>query len=133
MWKKRELRDLSRRRAYTGGRSFDNSAHVERQSHGNTKNITGKRNRWSVWNISTTGFRGAHFATFPEKLVEPCILAGSPIGGTVLDPFMGSGTTGAVAKRLGRNFVGIEINPGYCEISKSRIAAAPEYFEQITI
>lgn len=98
--------------AYTGGRSFDNSAHVERQSHGNTKNITGKRNRWSVWNISTTGFRGAHFATFPEKLVEPCILAGSPIGGTVLDPFMGSGTTGAVAKRLGRNFVGIEINPG---------------------
>ena len=119
--------------AYTGGRSFDNSAHVERQSHGNTKNITGKRNRWSVWNISTTGFRGAHFATFPEKLVEPCILAGSPIGGTVLDPFMGSGTTGAVEKRLGRNFVGIEINPGYCEISKSRIAAAPEYFEQITI
>ena len=70
---------------------------------------------------------------FPEKLIEPCILAGSPAGGVVLDPFMGSGTTGAAAKRLGRDFVGIEINPRYCEIAKKRIGETPEFFEQITL
>ena len=64
---------------------------------------------------------GAHFAVFPEKLIEPCILAGCPEGGTVLDPFTGSGTTGVVAKRLGRNFVGIEINKEYQEMATRRI------------
>ncbi len=79
------------------------------------------RNKRSVWTISTRPFKGAHFATFPEKLVEPCILAGCPSGGTVLDPFMGSGTTLAVAKRLGRNSVGIDLNHDYCEIARKRI------------
>lgn len=91
------------------------------------------RNKRDVWTINTGGFRGAHFAVFPEKLVEPCILAGCPEGGTVLDPFAGSGTTGAVAKRLGRNFVGVEISPEYCEIAKKRIAEAPSFYEQIQI
>ena len=77
-----------------------------------------------MWTVSTNGFRCAHFATFPEKLIEPCILAGCPEGGTVLDPFTGSGTTGAVAKRLGRNFVGCEINPDYAKMAADRIAAA---------
>ena len=80
------------------------------------------RNKRSVWNICTSYFKGAHFAVFPEKLVEPCILAGCPEGGTVLDPFAGSGTTGVVAKRLGRNFTGIEINPAYCKLAENRIA-----------
>lgn len=83
----------------------------------------GKRNKRDVWTISTGGFRGAHFAVFPERLVEPCILAGCPEGGTVLDPFTGSGTTGAVAKRLGRDFVGVEINPQYRRMAIDRIAA----------
>ena len=108
--------------AYTGGQSFNNSAEVDRESHGNTKNEAGTRNKRDVWTVSTTGFRGAHFAVFPEKLIEPCILAGCPAGGTVLDPFTGSGTTGVVAKRLGRNFVGCEINPVYYEMATRRIS-----------
>lgn len=108
--------------AYTGGRSHDNSAQVERESHGNAENKTGRRNKRSVWSVSTNGFRGAHFAVFPEKLIEPCILAGCPDGGVVLDPFAGSGTTGVVAKRMGRGFVGCEINPSYVEMATGRIA-----------
>lgn len=79
------------------------------------------RNKRDVWSISTKGFKGAHFAVFPEKLVEPCILAGSKEGGIILDPFSGSGTTGIVAKRLRRNFIGIEINPAYHKMSIERI------------
>lgn len=108
--------------AYTGGRSHDNSAQVERESHGNSENKTGRRNKRSVWSVSTNGFRGAHFAVFPEKLIEPCILAGCPEGGVVLDPFAGSGTTGVVAKRMGRGFVGCEINPSYVAMAAGRIA-----------
>ena len=62
-----------------------------------------------------------HFAMYPEKLIEPCILAGSRVGGIVLDPFFGSGTTGAVAKRLGREYVGIDINERYCQKAQERI------------
>jgi DNA modification methylase len=79
------------------------------------------RNRRSVWSVNTKPFKEAHFATFPEKLVEPCILAGSPKGGLVLDPFFGAGTTGLVAKKLGRNYLGVEINPKYAQIASERI------------
>ena len=100
-------------------------ARVEQdESHGNRENQTGRRNKRDVWTVSTSGFRGAHFAVFPEKLIEPCILAGSPLGGTVLDPFAGSGTTGVVAKRLWRDFIGCEINPDYAQMAADRIAAA---------
>ena len=76
-----------------------------------------------VWDISTNAYRmGEHFAMFPEKLVEPCILAGSREGDTVLDPFFGSGTTGAVAKRLQREYIGIDLNPCYLEKAEMRIA-----------
>lgn len=84
------------------------------------KNLKG-RNRRSVWTIPTRAYPGAHFATFPEKLVEPCILAGCPKGGFVLDPFCGAGTTGLVALRLGRKFVGVELNPKYVQMAKRRI------------
>lgn len=80
------------------------------------------RNLRSVWNIATTPFPEAHFATFPKKLVEPCVKAGSRPGDTVLDPFAGSGTTGVVALRLGRSFIGIELNPQYAELARRRIA-----------
>ena len=79
-----------------------------------------KRNRRSVWTVPTQPFSGAHFATFPRALIEPCILAGSRPGDTVLDPFMGSGTTGQVATDLGRNFIGCELNPDYLRLHDMR-------------
>jgi DNA modification methylase len=80
------------------------------------------KNKRDVWTVSTSGFKGAHFATFPPKLIVPCVLAGSREGNTILDPFSGSGTTGVVALQNGRNYVGIELNPEYVEISKRRIS-----------
>ena len=80
------------------------------------------RNRRTVWSIPLSKFREAHFAVFPEKLAEVCILAGSPAGGIVLDPFFGSGTTGVVAERLGRSWLGIERSQEYCEMAQRRIA-----------
>ncbi len=80
-----------------------------------------KRHKRSVWNVATTPFKEAHFATFPEQLIEPCILAGSPAGGLVLDPFIGAGTTAVVAERLGRKWLGCELNPEYAAIAQTRI------------
>ena len=85
----------------------------------------GKRNRRSVWNINPASFKGSHFATMPEELAEVCIKAGCPEGGVVLDPFAGAGTTGLVAKRLNRRYVGIELNPAYAEMSRDRINGIP--------
>jgi DNA modification methylase len=81
------------------------------------------RNKRSVWHIATEPYPEAHFATYPTKLVEPCILAGSATGDLVLDPFCGSGTTGVVALRHGRRFIGIDLNPEYCELARQRIDA----------
>jgi DNA modification methylase len=78
-------------------------------------------NKRSVWTIATVPFKDAHFATFPEKLVAPMILAGCPKGGIVLDPFMGSGTTAAVALKAGRGYVGIELNPKYQKMAQARV------------
>lgn len=78
-------------------------------------------NKRSVWTVNTNPYKEAHFATFPEKLVEPCIKAGCPVGGIVLDPFSGAGTVGVVADKLGRDFIGIELNSDYCAMSKKRI------------
>jgi len=83
-----------------------------------------KRNRRSVWTVATRPYSGAHFAVFPPQLIEPCILAGCPVGGTVLDPFAGSGTTGAVAITHDRQFIGIELNPEYLELARKRIEEA---------
>ena len=80
------------------------------------------RNRRSVWTIATKPYKGAHFATFPEKLIEPCILAGAGLGDVVLDPFMGSGTTAAVAKRLGCYYMGCELNPENAPLIAARLA-----------
>ena len=81
----------------------------------------GMRNRRSVWTVQTRPFKEAHFATYPPALIEPCILAGCPVGGTVLDPFFGAGTTGLVAQRHGRNWIGCELNPEYAEIAAARL------------
>lgn len=81
----------------------------------------GKRNKRSVWKVATKPFKEAHFATFPEKLIEPCVLAGCPEGGTVLDPFMGAGTTAVVAWKNNRNYLGFELNPEYVLIATKRL------------
>ena len=101
---------------------------------GNTvgmKPYTGMRNKRNVWTIPSLPFPDAHFATFPPALVEPCILAGCPKGGTVLDPFGGAGTTGLVADRLGRNAILIELNPAYAEMARERVINDAGMFAEV--
>lgn len=83
--------------------------------------VTPLRQKRSVWSVTTKSYSGAHCATFPPDLIEPCIKAGTPVGGTVLDPFFGAGTVGLVAERLALSWVGIEINPEYARIAEERI------------
>jgi len=79
------------------------------------------RNKRSVWTVTTKPYEGAHFAVFPQDLIEPCILAGAPVGGIVLDPFMGSGTTAQVAQHLGRKYLGCELNEDYKILQQKRL------------
>ena len=90
----------------------------------------GFRNKRDVWSVPLRPLKEAHFATFPEKLIEPCVLAGCRQGGIVLDPFFGSGTTGVVALKHGRDFVGCELNPQYVEIAKRRTSSVQMQFSQ---
>ncbi|MEM8488289.1 MAG: site-specific DNA-methyltransferase [Bacteroidota bacterium] len=92
---------------------WDAMTKAEQQANG--------RNKRSVWTVSTIPYAGAHFATFPPKLIEPCILAGSRRGDIVLDPFMGSGTTAMVAEHLGRKWIGCELNEKYLDLQKDRL------------
>lgn len=80
------------------------------------------RNKWSVWEVPTVAYKEAHFATFPPALIEPCILAGSKEGDTVLDPFNGSGTTGEVSIKHNRHYIGCELNPDYVRLTKRRLS-----------
>ena len=79
------------------------------------------RNKRDVWSVSVKPYSGAHFAVYPEELIEPCVMAGSKVGDIVLDPFFGSGTTGAVAQKLGRQYIGCELNQGYEQLQKDRL------------
>lgn len=94
------------------------------------------RNRRSVWTIPPQPFREAHFATFPPALIEPCVLAGCPEGGVVLDPFNGAGTTGLVCQQTGRSYLGIELNPEYLTLTRRRLGLEepvdPEIEEMLT-
>ena len=110
--------------AYTAHQTVDNSTDAERETHGNTPNDTGLRRKRTVWSIATKGYtsaNGEHYATFPPQLAKNCILAGCKVGGTVLDPFIGSGTVAEVALKHGRNCVGIELNPAYQTLIEERI------------
>jgi DNA modification methylase len=102
------------------GSRFDSRRGTEANS------VSGKtgefKNKRSVWTVTTKPYSGAHFAVFPTELIEPCILAGAPLGGIVLDPFMGSGTTAQVAQDLGRQYIGCELNPEYGKLQKKRTA-----------
>jgi len=121
------------------GIPFGGKKHVANEFHGggiysgNEYTSNGKRNKRSVWNLTTKPFKGAHFAVMPEALVEPCVLAGSAEGDTVLDPFSGSGTVGVVALRHGRNYIGCELNPQYADISRNRIADDQPLLNNVTL
>ena len=97
------------------------------RGNNNTRSHPDGRNKRSVWEVTTKPYSGAHFATFPPDLIKPCIMAGCPAGGTVLDPFGGSGTTGMVALELGRSAELIELNPEYVEIIEGRTHVTPGF------
>ena len=106
---------------FGGAKYGDDDRPESRTKSGNEYTDSGSRNKRSVWTVSSQPFPGAHFATFPPKLIEPMILAGSKPGDTILDPFSGSGTTGMVALRHDRSYIGLELNPEYVELSRNRI------------
>ncbi len=118
-----------------GNEGMDAGYDGHRTRDGMRRGVTVKdtRNKRSVWEIATQPYPEAHFATFPEALVEPCILAGSKPGDTVLDPFCGSGTTGVVALRYQRDFIGIELNPSYAQLAEKRIGQEAPMFNQIEV
>lgn len=117
-----------RGRTKQDGEGYDDA---KARGFGNQCQVTETRNKRSVWEVTTQPFKGAHFATFPPALIEPCIKAGCPEGGTVLDPFFGAGTTGLVADRLGRDCIGIELNPEYAEIARNRLIGDAGMFAEI--
>lgn len=104
-----------------GRRMVENVARAREAGADHDSPFGDTRNKRSVWTVATQPFSEAHFATFPSALVEPCILAGSPRGGVILDPFGGAGTTGLVAERLQRDSILIELNPEYAAMAERRI------------
>ncbi|MBE6890005.1 MAG: site-specific DNA-methyltransferase [Ruminococcaceae bacterium] len=111
-----------------GGKKYTATPEVfNRTKSGKMYEPRARRNKRSVWNVSTKPYKEAHFAVFPDTLITPCILAGCPDGGTVLDPFCGSGTTLVAAQRYGRNGIGIEINPDYVALAERRLAKEREH------
>ena len=104
-----------------GGKKYNDLNNPVYDSPGSFYKSNGKRNKRDVWTIPTQPFIGAHFAVMPEAVVEPCILAGCPENGIVLDPFFGSGTTGFIASKHNRKYIGIELNPEYAKIAEQRI------------
>lgn len=107
---------------YAGKPRGGSTKRYEQNEAGMDNKFYETRNRRSVWSIIPCSYKGAHFAVFPPALIEPCIKAGCPVDGTVLDPFGGSGTTGQVAKSLGRNAILIELNPNYIPLIEERVA-----------
>jgi len=105
-----------------GGNKYGDDAREESRTKSGNEYTGGDglANRRSVWTVPTVPYSGAHFATFPPALIEPCILAGAPAGGIVLDPFFGSGTTGQVCQALGRQWIGCELNPAYEDLQTER-------------
>lgn len=113
--------------------TFKNADGTARGNDKQWNDVGGLRNRRSVWTVPTKPFSGAHFATFPPDLIEPCILAGAPVGGVVLDPFGGAGTTGLVADRLGRDAILCELNPTYAELAHGRLMAEAGLFCDVSM
>lgn len=104
------------------GQTAQNLNNPRENRSGEDINLPVMRNKRDVWTVCTNSYREAHFATYPVELIKPCIIAGCPPGGIVLDPFVGSGTTAVAALMEGRNYIGIELNPEYCVLARKRIA-----------
>ncbi len=113
---------------YVGNKYTKDPNAFFRTKSGNAYDNKGKRNKRDVWTVSTSRESGAHFATFPEQLITPCVLAGCPQDGIILDPFMGSGTTAMVARKYQRHFVGFELNPDYIDIINKKTQVTPYLF-----
>lgn len=122
-----QLGRASKNRSHKGVTEYEASITEEHRTKAGLLKISDiaypMRNKRDVWTVATQPFKEAHFATFPPKLIEPCILAGCPVGGVVLDPFTGSGTTGVVALRQQRDFIGIELSAEYVAIANNRLLA----------
>ena len=106
---------------FGGNKYGDSNDPKHATKSGNVSKEYDKANKRSVWTVTTKPYEGAHFAVFPEELIEPCIMAGAPVGGVVLDPFMGSGTTAKVAQHLGRKYLGCELNETYKPLQEQRV------------
>lgn len=106
---------------FGGNKYGDSNDPKHATKSGNVSKEYDKANKRSVWTVTTKSYEGAHFAVFPEELIEPCIMAGAPAGGVVLDPFMGSGTTAQVAQHLGRKYLGCELNATYKPLQDKRL------------
>lgn len=119
-------REGSKRGQILPGQSYG----THRPERDSTEYSGEKRNRRSVWTVPTRPYKGAHFATFPPELIEPCVLAGCPAGGIVLDPFGGSGTTAGVSLAHGRGAISCELNPEYAALMPDRIASIVDRFKQ---
>ncbi len=117
--------------AHSPGQSKIDASRNDHDRNERIWGLNGTRNKRSVWTIPTLPYAGAHFATMPETLVEPCILAGSRLGDLILDPFSGSGTVLAVAERTGRRSVGVDLNPAYHALAKKRTAQRGLRFEHV--
>jgi len=119
---KEPAQDWGARDRKPGSAFVDGTTGRSPQSGGNDCDFAfSGRNKRSVWTVTPKPFPDAHFAVYPPDLIRPCILAGCPPGGTVLDPFFGAGTTGLVAKQEGRHYIGIELNPDYVTMAEERI------------
>jgi len=123
------LKPESKRRNQTGWNGNEQRGYISGPQNHMSKYLGSEdakaaenRNRRDVWTVATQSYSGAHFATWPEKLVEPMILAGSKRGDIVLDPFSGSGTTGRVAFKHGRRYIGLDLNPEYMTLAEERTA-----------
>jgi site-specific DNA-methyltransferase (adenine-specific) len=126
---KEESKSSSEGIRFGGSKYGDNNDPKHATKSGNVSKEYDKANKRSVWTVCTKPFRGAHFATFPPDLIYPCIMAGCPANGVVLDPFNGSGTTGMVALQNGRRYVGIELNPQYVALSMERMGVLSSLIE----
>lgn len=119
-----DAKAISEPATYAGQMRGGSTNRYEQNSAGMDCKVYDRRNKRSVWTVKPATFKGAHFATFPPALIEPMIMAGCPVGGTVLDPFAGAGTVGVVCQQHNRQHIGIEINPDYLQIARDRISSA---------
>lgn len=125
--------NLGKTKIRFGGNKYGDSDDPKHSTKSGNEYIdTGFRNKRSVWTVTTRPFKGAHFATFPTQLIEPCILAGSKQGDTILDPFFGAGTTGLVAQRHNRKWIGCELNPDYAAIAQQRLNEETNLFTNLS-